>query len=235
MFTLKQEVLASQCDSQANLSYLGTFQIIEDTLTAFMRSKKLDGITLSKIYGATWVFTKNKIEFRKTAYWGDKITIKCFCSSLTLATINITTVIYNQKNEIVCVSTVQMCALNLKEKKIFKLSQIKKLKQQKSKISQLQLEKLADCEGEKIDELNVKFTSIDNLYHTNNIEYIRFILNTYSVKELLSKPIKTIQIDYVNQTYENDILSVNKFNNKQIEQFSIKKDKQIAVLCKIER
>ena len=234
MFKLKKLVLASECDSQTNLSYIGTLQIIEDSLTSFMGSMKLDGITLSKKYGATWVFTKNKIDFRKPVKWGDKIIIKCFFSLISLATVNVTTLILNDKKEIVCVSTVQMCALNFKENKVFKLSQIKNLTNKKV-ISgyELTLDRFDEANYKQIDNITVKFSSIDNLHHTNNIEYIRFILNTYSVKELTTKPIKTLQIDYINQTYEGNKLDILKAKNKDFDQFNIKNGDQTAVLCKI--
>ena len=70
--------------------------------------------------------------------------------------------------------------------------------------------------------MKVRSTNIDFCHHTNNIEYIRFLLNTYTVEQLENSIIKEIEIDYINQSFEGQILDIYKktVGNKDI--FEIK-------------
>lgn len=43
--------------------------------------------------------------------------------------------------------------------------------------------------------------NIDYVHHTNNIEYIIFLMNTFTVEELEKKPIKEMEINYASQSY----------------------------------
>ena len=65
--------------------------------------------------------------------------------------------------------------------------------------------------------------------------YIRFMLNTYSVRDIEERPIKEMDIVYVNQTYENDILTVQKDSDKDRYIIAIQKDGNYIVKSEIVR
>ena len=83
--------------------------------------------------------------------------------------------------------------------------------------------------------MKIKYTNIDFAGHTNNKEYIRFMLNTYSVRELEERPIKEMDIVYVNHPYENDILTVQKESGKDRDIIAIQKDGNYIVKSEIVR
>ena len=84
-------------------------------------------------------------------------------------------------------------------------------------------------------QVKIHYTNIDFAGHTNNKEYIRFMLNTYSVRELEERPIKEMDLVYINQTYENDILTVQKDSGKDRDIFAIQKDGNYVVKSAIVR
>ena len=82
--------------------------------------------------------------------------------------------------------------------------------------------------------MQVKYASIDYAGHANNKEYIRFMLDTYSVAELKERPIKEMEVIYSGQSYEGDVLSVcRKSGSSDIA--AIKKNDEYIVKCEIIR
>ena len=49
---------------------------------------------------------------------------------------------------------------------------------------------------------------IDYCHHTNNISYIRFLMNHWSVNELSERPVKEMEVQYSGQTHEGDVLEI---------------------------
>ena len=86
-----------------------------------------------------------------------------------------------------------------------------------------------------VEEITVRSTNIDFSHHTNNVEYLRFIFNTYTVDELLSRPISEIEVNYVSQSYENDVLSIHKQATGSCDLFAITKSAAPVIKCKITR
>ena len=88
---------------------------------------------------------------------------------------------------------------------------------------------------EEIDRLIVKSGDIDFIRHTNNVSYVRFIMNTYSVKELTERPVKMIEVRYAGQTHEGDELIIRKAIQDGRELFDVVMGGMTAVECEIVR
>ncbi len=230
-----QKVSASLADASTNLSIIGAFQIVEDAITEFMGELKIDGITTKKIYNAVWVFTKTKIKFLKNLGWNNKYTLTCFISKISKATIDIDVEVKNIDEEICFYSRTELCALDMDSGRIRKVSTVGVGDSFKFDVPSIDLSfTKIDVEELPIKEqVKVRFTNIDYAVHTNNVEYIRFMLNTFSVSELMDSPINEMEILYVNQSFENDILTIQKesFDSKDI--FIIKKEDKIIIKCEI--
>ena len=84
-----------------------------------------------------------------------------------------------------------------------------------------------------VDNVKIKYTNIDFSHHTNNLEYIRMIMNTYSVAQIENKEIKEIEIIYSNQSFENDILDIKKASFENKDHIILEKNSQIIVKCEI--
>ena len=100
---------------------------------------------------------------------------------------------------------------------------------------------LADIEWQQInkaDTLTVRTSNIDYAGHTNNIEYIRMLLNTFTLEEWGGGIVpRELQIAYVSQSFLNDELSIYATNHKDEnislnEHFyTIKKGEQDVLRC----
>lgn len=221
-----EKVNSSMTDPLANLSVIACFQIAEEAVTELMGSLKIDGITVKKAYNAVWVFAKSKLKVLNSIAWNEQYTVVCFVSRIIHASIDIDVEIKNESDELCAYLRVELCALDLQSGKIRRVSTVgvddgiptapPETDLSFSKINAANLPETA--------QVKIKYTNIDFAGHTNNKEYIRFMLNSYSVRELEERPIKEMDVIYVNQTYENDILSVQKGSDKDRDIIAIQKD-----------
>ncbi|MBD5099841.1 MAG: acyl-ACP thioesterase [Clostridiales bacterium] len=237
IYTKNGMVSGSLIDTSTNLSVIGTFQIVEDALTELMGELKIDGITAKKLYNAMWVYTKNRIKFLKPLAWGEGYTVESFVSLISLAKINIDTAIKDNNGEIVAYSKVELCALDLETGRIRKTATVGVDESIVKENSQIQIDftKFEALEMDKVESVVVRSTNIDFCHHCNNVEYLRFLLNTYSVAELENNPIKEFEICYANQSFEGDTLDIFKMQNQDKDILIIQKEDKVIIKCEILR
>lgn len=232
-----QKVSASFTDFKTNLSVIGAFRIIEDAITEFMGDLKIDGLTAKREYNAVWVFAKTKVEFLKNIEWGDDCAVTCFISKISNVTIYIDVALKNTQGELCVYSRTELCALDTSTGRIRKVSTVGVTDQMKAEAP------LIDMAFNKIDAENlpavgkvkVGFTSLDYIVHTNNKEYVRFIMDAYSYNEMKNCRVREMEIIYVNQSYETDELTVHRGSEGEKDIFAIEKDGKIIAKSSILR
>ncbi|MDE6201313.1 MAG: hypothetical protein K2M47_05510 [Clostridiales bacterium] len=232
-----QRVSASISDVDANLSVIGVFQVVQDAVTETLGRLKMDNPTMRKQYNAVWLFTRNRAKLFNSIPWGDEqFTVTAFVSSITHATLSVDVSIKNADGVLCAYSRVETCALDLTAMRILRLQTIDAIHAvtvEKPEID-MAFTKFDCSPTEQVDTVRVASTNIDMSRHTNNVEYIRFILNTYTVKELHDKPIREMEIRYLSQSYENDVLTVYKQScgdDKDV--FLLKSSDKDTVKCEI--
>ena len=235
---LKEEtVSASKCDINAELSLIGAVQIIQDNVCYYFGELGIDQIYMKNKFNAVWVYTKNKIEFYKNLHWNDAFKVQCFISKITPVTMVVDTAFVNENKEILLYSKIEICFLDLGKQKIRRIKEIipSDLKA-KEALKEFIFEKFT-CDDENLsflDNVNIKSSNIDYCMHTNNIEYIRFLTNIFSVGELIETSIKSFEIDYINQSRENDNLLI--YKDKTDDSIFIVKNKDLTVVkCRIQK
>ncbi len=233
---MKQQRIGSAItDTKGNLSILGMFQIVEEAATELMGELRMDDITVKREYHAIWVFAKTKVKRLQNVGWNEVCTAVSFISKITRVSLCIDVAIKNARDELCAYARIELCALDLQTGKIRRVSTVGADDTIIAEPPMLELSfaKFAAEELPEIERHRVRSTSIDFAGHTNNKEYIRFILDTYSVRELETRPIREMEVVYSNQSYENDILTVRKgsFQNKDI--ILVQKENQIIVKSEI--
>ncbi|MCH5160298.1 MAG: hypothetical protein J1F66_05605 [Clostridiales bacterium] len=237
IYTKQQIVGSTQVGADTNLSTLGLFGMVESAITECMGTQHIDGMTIKRLYNAFWVFTKNKVKIFANAVWGDMITIESYVSSKSAAKLYVDTAIKSSDGQIIAYSSCEMCPLDVATGRILRTSAVGVGEHIVSEPAQIEVvfDKL-DCDNlPVVEQVTVRSTNIDFSHHTNNVEYLRFIFNTYSVEELLSRPIRELEVNYVSQSYENDVLSVCKSTTDTCDLFTITKFTQTVIKCKVVR
>ncbi len=238
MKSVKQKkVSSSLSDSHANLSVLGAFGVAEDAITEFMGDLKIDGLTAKRVYNAVWVFAKTKIKFLKNIEWNQEYSLTCFLSKISNVTIHIDVGLKNSGGELCVYSRTELCALDLITHRIRKVSTVGVNAEITTEEPLLEMP-FAKIEAENLpvaEQVTVRYTDIDYAVHTNNKQYVRFLLDTYTVRELDRSSIREMDIVYVNQSYEGDRLTIRKGNSENRDSFLIQKEDQTIVKCEILR
>lgn len=208
----KQKVAASMSGSDECLSVFGIFQVVEDAITELTGELKIDGITEKEAYNAFWVFTKNRVKIFNRPKWNEEFNISCFISSKSLAKLNFDVLAKNAKNQLVFYARVEACALDYSTQRIRKLTTVGVGEDMcaEQPVMDVEFAKFNYTDLPLFETVRVRSTNIDMSHHTNNLEYLRFILNTYSVGELETRPIREIEVVYASQSFENDLLDVKK-------------------------
>ncbi len=231
-----QRVSASISDADANFSVLGIFQTIQDAVTELLGRLKMDNPTMRKQYNAVWLFTRNRVKLFNSILWGDEFTVTAFVSSITNATLSVDVSIKNADGVLCAYSRVETCALSLTAMRILRLQTLDAIAAVTIEKPEIEIAFTKfDCSPTtKVDTVRVGSTNIDFSQHTNNVEYIRFILNTYTVKEQHDRPIREIEIRYISQSYENDVLTIYKQNcGNDKDVFLLKSADKDTVKCEL--
>lgn len=236
---LKKEAVisASICDFNVRLGIQGAFDLVQDYLTEMLGELSLDGVSLREKYGCVWVFTRNRVEIDRDLMWKDRYTAESFISSARGAKMTVDTVLKDAQGNICVYSRIEMCALDLKAQKIRRIRDVGVTSDEHVEAPRREIDfsRLKHDGLEEVDTLVVKSGDIDFVRHTNNVSYVRFIMNTYTVQELTDRPVRAIEVRYAGQTHEGDILSIRKAVRDGKELFDVVHGDTVAVECEIVR
>lgn len=245
-FTTQQIIGAGACDPSGRLSLVGALTLIEDAVTATMAELQLDGFTVRRKYGAIMVFAKNHVRFLQNIGWQDKIKIACYISTKSPARINIDVCVKKGK-EIALYARTEVCAVDLQTGRIRRMDTVGVNDQVSVVKAPYDLSWQAiEGTGNLIDTVKVRTGNIDYAGHTNNVEYIRLLLNTFTLDEWRNMAPVELQVAYLNQSFLNDDLSIYACDNQingaekslsadvQHERiYTIKKDQQDILRCSV--
>ena len=203
-------VPASYCDADVKLSVVGAFQMVEDLVTEMMGDLSIDGLVCMNTYKAMWIFVRNRIEMRQTLAWKEPYTAECYISSIGKAKLNVDTVLKNAEDMIALASRLELCAVDLETMKLRKTETVG--------LDGSIIAEEAECEiryergkfipDQCLDTVTVRSSDIDYCHHTNNISYIRYLMNQKTVAEHSRRPVRIIEAQYAGQTHEGDILQI---------------------------
>lgn len=229
------KVSSSLTDSTANLSAIGVFQALEDVVTELMGKLEIDVLTVRRKYNATWLFVKNKVKLFKDVAWGDNAKVIGFISAITRATMCLDIAFKNSAGELCAYARLKICVIDLETGRIRKISSVgvDDTLTVEQPLIDMEFGRAENVPLEEVDRVRVQYTNIDFSKHTNNKEYVRFILNTYSMRDMESRRIKEIEVRYLNQSFENDVLAVRKGSQDNKDFFSVEKDGKPIFKCEI--
>lgn len=230
-------VSASLCDSNVKLAVKGAFDLVQDYLTEMLGELKLDGVSLREEYGCAWIFTRNRIEIERDLMWKERYIAESYISSAKGAKMTVDTVLKDMDGNICVYSRIEMCVLDLKAQKIRRIRDVGVTSDTlvETPEREIAFSRLKHEGMEEIERLIVRSGDIDFIRHTNNVSYVRFIMNTYSVKELCERPVRCIEVRYAGQTHEGDELCIRKSVQDGRELFDVCLGDTVAVECEIVR
>lgn len=232
----KQIVSISMIGTDGNLSTVGSFKIIQDAVTELTGLLGIDGAALRDKFNALWVFTKTRSKFVDKIGWGGELEITSYISCISNAKIHVNVVAKDVRGGIVFISKTELCVLDIATQRIRKVSTIgvdESMLENQNVSPEIAFTKFAESNLTLVDKVKIKSTNIDFSYHTNNAEYIRLVMDSYSVEEIESRRISEFEIVYANQSFENDVLDIMKSSFADKDLVVIAKNGKPIVKCEI--
>lgn len=228
-------VAGSMCDAAVKLSPIAVCGLIEDCVTELLGSLGIDGVTAMKKYGAMWVFSKNSIKMHRRPDWLEKFRVRCFISGHSPLRLFIDTRVESEQGEPLVSSRVEVAGIDLESGRIRKPRTVgfEESMEHPEPLDDVAITRFPKQAGELIETVRVRSTSIDYCFHTNNIEYVRFILNTIPEKELTSRGISELELHYRSQSHEGDELTIERLDAEGGRFYIVRCAGSEAVSCRL--
>ena len=240
---MRQIVGAGACDPSGRLSVVGALTLIEDAVTATMAKMQIDGLTVRQKYGALMVFSKNHVRFLQPIVWQDPITVVCFVAMKSAARLNVD-VCVKKAGAIALYARTEVCAVDEQTGRIRRMETVGVGHQVRVVRAPYELTwtPLADAD-QALGTVTVRTSNIDYAGHTNNVEYIRLLLDTLTLDEWRGMAPRELQVAYLNQSFLGDQLAIyaqdHAINHTDADpqaatherRYTIKKDAQDVLRC----
>ena len=236
-YVYKARVTASQTDAGIGISTLGIAQVVQDNVCAFFACFNKDNVCLKRDYNSVWVFVKNKFKKTAIAYWNTEITVESYITKRSAALLIVDTVIKNPDGAVAVFARTEICAVDLSDGRIRRISSVDFPEDVRVYPSETDFE-FSRFAGSGLKEkysFTVPSTSVDYCMHLNNVECLRFILNSVPVSYGVTHPVREAEIHFISQSREGDTLSVLAGRDKDADIFEIKKGENVTARCKIIR
>ncbi len=204
---------ASMVDNHANLRLDGLFNIKQTMITEYLKQFNVDNVMLKQNFNSAWLITKSVININKMPIWGDDIVIKSYVIEKRSAKIILETKAYDKLNNILFYAHDEMCPINLLTRRIIRLDDIKYNPIIIESNNELLFELIETNDLNISSDILVKYTDIDFTNHTNNVSYIRFIINDLGLDFFEKYNISKINVRYLNESRINDKLTIYKHIN----------------------
>ena len=235
-YSNKVNIYISDTNAKGVLSLINTANIIQNSSNRLFKKIGIDQITMNNKFGYVWVVTRTKIQVYDEIPWDKTIEVESYITSKTSVRMVVDTAFKNKEGSILIYAKVETCLFDLNENKIKRITD--DLFEKPFEI--LQPEKPFNYEGfdsnleyTLCDEITVRSNNIDFCCHTNNVEYIRFIMGAYPVEEIIKTEFTDFEIKYLSQTYEKDKLKILKNTNDGVDNFIIINNDTEIVKCRI--
>lgn len=236
-YSCKTRLPFSQTGVSAGLSILGAAQIIEDGVCAFFAAFGKDNASLFKDYNAQWVFTKNKFFRLAPAKWNEDITVDCFLTKKGAATVVVDTTVKNADGEIAVAAITEACVIDLASSRVRRLSSVDFPESVGvyPSAAGFGFTRFDLSATDKEYSFNVPSTSIDSGGHTNNVEYLRFVLNATDAEKELALPVLSAEIHFLRQSRAGERLTVYSGEASGTEFYEIKNGDNVVAKCVLSR
>lgn len=160
-----------------------------------------------------WVLSRVKIEFNMLPSLGDEIRIETWPRGLDKIFALRDFMIYDTKNKLIGKATTSWLMIDSKTRRPIRtdaLAQRIPILEAKSAITEVCGKIENSLDTDLINEVKVGYTDIDINQHLNNVKYIEYILNCFSIDKYRNNRITQLQVNFINESRYNDIIRLYK-------------------------
>lgn len=227
-------VLCGQCDSLMRFKTESIFMIFQDMASRHAVYLGVDDSSLLRNDNAMWVVSKTKVKINKLPRWNDEIRVRTWPMGAEGVRCNRCYQIIKDGEVLINGITewVIIDATTRSLRKIETTSYPNDVDWIKEKSIEDRFRRFKDdfTEEDLVYKRLIRSGDIDVTHHVNNVTYITMLLDTFSVVELENMTIGEMEVSYLNESLEGELLSIFKKKREDGTYFSIKKEDGRVVL-----
>ena len=170
-----------------------------------------DGIDNLIHKGLGWVFYKYDISIKKYPKFRDKVKVITECYGFKKFYAFRKYKIQNENNEVVAEAKAIFLMIDLKKRRLLRIpkQEYEIYGFEKDLDFELQFEDIKEVENEDtIKELNVEYDEIDSNFHANNVNYLKWAINSLPKEIFENKCINKISINFLKECKHGDLVKV---------------------------
>lgn len=210
IFERNLKVDASLTDVNIQFGVLPALTVAQDNMCEYFRQIGCDGITMIPVCNCFFVLIKSKIKFFDFATWLDEIKATTELVDKSKIRVSVQTDIKSNGQKLAtCVH--QMCAMDATERTVRAVnSTLMSDELQTTKESLLSFDRMSFDLTEE-DFVFSHIVNVDNLdfyKHTNNLQYVRFMISALSLDFVENHIVDDFEIHYIAESRYNDELKL---------------------------
>lgn len=205
------KVLSSQTDMNCEMGLMQTLSIVQDNMCDYFKDLKCDGPHLIPECGCFYVLTKTKIHMDECAKWGDVFNISTGLHDLSKIAVTVSSNLKNNNDKIFAKCYQELCAMDVSSRRLRMVGTTPfptDLEMTGNRDKVFEKFNIEYGESDLIDSIKIKSTNIDIYHHTNNVEYVRFMLATLDKEFFMQNKITDFEIHYSAESKYGDVLRI---------------------------
>lgn len=216
----------TEVDQNLKLGLVESMTLPQNMVTEYFEAIKSDNIVLKNQNNAIWVVSKAKIHFNQYPNWRDLIYGRTYTTKVKPIRVEMETTFKNKDEEIIYSVKQESCAIDLETRKIRKVETVNYPLDMETEENVIQepYSKLNETflEDDFVYEQKVFVADIDYSRHTNNVIYVKYIVNSLSCEFFDKNQITDFEIHYINESREGEILKIYKKEKESSIEFLIR-------------
>ena len=214
----------SKVDNSACLGLDSVYDLFQISLTEFFKTINFDNFTMKEKFDSAWVIVRSNLHINRLPLWGENITSKSYFIKISPLKVDTESAYYDKDGKLLFVVCDELCAINLVKRRLIKLTDIGF---KDFDVFDSLLQDYGKCDTNDLNEvetIKVRYRDIDATNHTNNVSYIRYIINNLDKEFFDNNKIEDVNLHYIKESLLGDSLSLcNKVSDNNID-YALKKD-----------
>ncbi|MBQ8202812.1 MAG: hypothetical protein IJZ75_00840 [Clostridia bacterium] len=213
-YKINYEIKYSEVDSFYKLRLDHIFLHFENIADLHSKEMKTDGEVLLKKSNVFWVLTKMKLKIADFPRSGETITVETWPLKAKGVRYDRDFCLCNADKPLVMGSS-EWCTLDYTSHKLRRVDSVAypqdmQFRDDRSGAGEFLRAKEAVCDTDLHHTYRSSFVDIDTNKHTNNVAYLRMVLNCFSPDEFELMKMDEFQINFLSQTFYGDEIKIYK-------------------------
>ena len=208
-FVKDYKIASTQIDHNASLGILQVLGLNQDNFCEYFKVLGCDGLTMIPIAKCFFVTTKSKFKILKQPHWLDIVRVTSSIAKRSTARIECDCSIVDSEGNLCAYGKQELCAMDSENRHLRMVdSTLFPSDIVPANSNDIEFSKLSFEQGKNHLVVPVKFSNIDFFGHTNNIEYLKIMLDILPADLVNKITITGCEIHYLRESKMGDYLDI---------------------------